>query len=347
MAASASQLHDESGHHAGYIVVARDVTVRRAAERALRQAKEAAEAANRAKAEFLATMSHEIRTPMNGVLGMNELLLGSDLTAEQRECATLVQTSAQALLQVINDILDFSKIEAGRIELETLSFDLRATVGRALKPLALRAHEKGLELVCAVHPAVPEHVVGDPGRLRQVLVNLVGNAVKFTEQGEVVVRIELQGTEADDVVLHIVVRDTGVGVPAAKRDLIFDAFTQADSSTTRRFGGTGLGLAITKRLVQLMGGRIWLESEDGRGSAFHFTARFAVGTAATVVLAGPRELDGLPVLVVDDNATSRRMLAEMLGAWRLTPRSSTAARLPWRPWRAPTRKRADPGAHHH
>ncbi len=342
VAASASQLQDESGHHTGYIVVARDVTVRRAAERALRQAKEAAEAANRAKAEFLATMSHEIRTPMNGVLGMNELLLGSDLTAEQRECATLVQTSAQALLQVINDILDFSKIEAGRIELEALSFDLRATVGRALKPLALRAHEKGLELVCAVHPAVPEHVVGDPGRLRQVLVNLVGNAVKFTEQGEVVVRIELHGTEEDDVVLHIVVRDTGVGVPATKRDLIFDAFTQADSSTTRRFGGTGLGLAITKRLVQLMGGRIWLESEDGRGSAFHFTARFAVGTAATAVLAGPRELDGLPVLVVDDNATSRRMLAEMLGAWRLTPQVVDSGEAALAVLEAPTRTAAIP-----
>ena len=319
VAASASQLQDETGRHTGYIVVARDVTTVKAAERALQQAKEAAEAANRAKAEFLATMSHEIRTPMNGVLGMNELLLGSDLSVEQRECATLVQTSAQALLQVINDILDFSKIEAGRIELETLTFDLRATVGQALKPLALRAHEKGLELVCSVHPAVPVHAVGDPGRLRQVLVNLVGNAVKFTEQGEVVVRIEPQGAEGDDVVLHIVVRDTGVGVSAGKRDLIFDAFTQADSSTTRRFGGTGLGLAITKRLVQLMRGRIWLESEDGRGSAFHFTARFAVGTAAAAVVAEPRQLDGLRVLVVDDNATSRRMLSEALGAWRLAP----------------------------
>jgi PAS domain S-box-containing protein len=319
VAASVSQLQDDTGHQTGYIVVARDVTMRRAAERALRQAKDAAEAANRAKAEFLATMSHEIRTPMNGVLGMNELLLASNLTAEQRECATLVQTSAQALLQVINDILDFSKIEAGRIELETLAFDLRAAVGQALKPLALRAHEKGLELVCSVHPAVPMYVVGDPGRLRQVLVNLVGNAVKFTEHGEVMVRVEPQGADGDDVVLHVVVRDTGVGVPAAKRDLIFDAFTQADSSTTRRFGGTGLGLAITKRLVQLMRGRIWLESEDGQGSAFHFTARFAVGSPTTVVVPEPRPLDGVRVLVVDDNATSRRMLAEMLEAWRLTP----------------------------
>jgi PAS domain S-box-containing protein len=319
VAASASQLQDERGRHTGYIVVARDVTLRRAAERALREAKDAAEAANRAKAEFLATMSHEIRTPMNGVLGMNELLLASDLTGEQRECATLVQSSAQALLQVINDILDFSKIEAGRIELETLAFDLRVSVGQALKPLAIRAHEKGLELVCAIHPAVPPYVVGDPGRLRQVLVNLVGNAVKFTQAGEVAVRIEPYGTEGDDVVLLVVVRDTGLGVPAAKREVIFEAFTQADSSTTRRFGGTGLGLAITKRLVQLMRGRIWLESEEGRGSAFHFTARFGVATAPTIVATEPRQLDGLPILVVDDNATSRRMLAEMLGAWRLTP----------------------------
>jgi len=319
VAASASPLQDQAGRDTGYIVVARDVTTIKAAERALQQAKEAAEAANKAKAEFLATMSHEIRTPMNGIMGMTELLLGSDLTHDQREYATLVKTSANALLQVINDILDFSKIEAGRIELETLAFDLRATVGQALKPLALRASEKGLELVCSVHPAVPANVVGDPGRLRQVLVNLVGNAVKFTERGEVVVRIEPRDAEGDDVMLHFVVRDTGVGIPAGKRELIFDAFTQADSSTTRRFGGSGLGLAITKRLVELMQGRMWLESEEGRGSAFHFTAGFAVAAPSAVVVPEPRLLDGLGVLVVDDNAASRRMLAEALGAWRLAP----------------------------
>jgi PAS domain S-box-containing protein len=325
VAASASQLHDEAGRHTGYIVVARDVTTIKAAERALQQAKEGAEAANRAKAEFLATMSHEIRTPMNGVLGMNDLLLASDLTVEQREYAGLVQTSARALLQVINDILDFSKIEAGRMELETLAFDLRATIGEALKPLALRAHEKGLELVSAVHPAVPAHVVGDPGRLRQILVNLVGNAVKFTGRGEVVVRVELDASTATDIELHFVVRDTGVGVTPAKRGMIFDAFTQADSSTTRRFGGTGLGLAITKRLVQLMHGRIWLESEEGRGSAFHFTARLAVAAGVPVV---PErwQPEGLRVLVVDDNAESRRMLVEMLGAWRFAPRAVDGGR---------------------
>jgi two-component system sensor histidine kinase/response regulator len=325
VAASASQLHDEAGRHTGYIVVARDVTTIKAAELALQQAKEAAEAANRAKAEFLATMSHEIRTPMNGVLGMNDLLLASDLTAEQREYAGLVQTSARALLQVINDILDFSKIEAGRMELETLAFDLRATIGEALKPLALRAHAKGLELVSAVHPAVPAHVVGDPGRLRQILVNLVGNAVKFTERGEVVVRVEPHAAAISDSELHFVVRDTGVGVPAAKRSMIFDAFTQADSSTTRRFGGTGLGLAITKRMVQLMHGRIWLESEEGVGSAFHFTARLAEATGVPVV-PERRQPEGLRVLVVDDNAASRRMLVEMLGAWRFAPHAVDGGR---------------------
>ena len=329
VAASASPLQDQAGRDTGYIVVARDVTTIKAAERALQQAKEAAEAANKAKAEFLATMSHEIRTPMNGIMGMTELLLGSDLTHEQHEYATLVKTSAHALLQVINDILDFSKIEAGRIELETLAFDLRATVGQALKPLALRASEKGLELVCSVHPAVPANVVGDPGRLRQVLVNLVGNAVKFTERGEVVLRVEPWDAEGDEVVLHFVVRDTGVGIPAAKRELIFDAFTQADSSTTRRFGGSGLGLAITKRLVELMQGRMWLESEEGHGSAFHFTARFAVATPSAVVVPEPRLLDGLGVLVVDDNATSRRMLAEALGAWRLAPHVVEGGEAAW------------------
>jgi two-component system sensor histidine kinase/response regulator len=319
VAASASVLHDEAGRHSGYIVIARDVTMRRDAEQALRQAKEAAEVANRAKAEFLATMSHEIRTPMNGILGMNELLLASELTAEQRERAMLVQSSAQALLHIIDDILDFSKIEAGRIELETIAFDLRATIGQALKPLALRAHEKGLELVYAVDPAVPVHVVGDPGRLRQVVVNLVGNAVKFTERGEVVVRIEGAAVEGNEVVLRFVIRDTGIGVPAEKRELIFDAFTQADSSTTRRFGGTGLGLAITRRLVELMNGRVWLDTPGDGGSAFAFTARFPVAAGPAPAGPGVSQLDGLRVLVVDDNATSRSVVTELLQAWGLTP----------------------------
>ena len=319
VAASASRLHDEDGRHSGYIVVARDVTTIKAAERALQRAKDAAEAANRAKAEFLAVMSHEIRTPMNGILGMNELLLTSDLTSEQRDRASVVQSSAEGLLRIIDDVLDFSKIEAGRIELESLTFDVRATIGQALKPLALRAQEKGLELVCSVSPSVPVHVVGDPGRLRQVLVNLVGNGLKFTERGEVSVRVEQQSVGRDGIVLRFIVRDTGVGVPAGKRDAIFDAFTQADSSTTRRFGGTGLGLAITKRLVQLMHGRIWLESEEGRGSVFLFTARFSLGASSYSGAPEPKMLEGRRVLAVDDNATSRGMLAELLGAWRMEP----------------------------
>jgi PAS domain S-box-containing protein len=329
-AASSSLLHDEDGSSTGYLIVARDITTRKATEAALREAKEAAESANRAKAEFLAAMSHEIRTPMNGIMGMTEILLDSELTHEQRECASLVKVSAEALLQIINDILDFSKIEAGRIDLEAIPFDLRSAVGQALKPLALQAYSKGLELVYAVHPAVPDQVVGDPGRLRQVLVNLVGNAVKFTDGGEVVVRIE-PGTVSDATIeLRFVVRDTGIGVPRAKQDLIFEAFTQGDGSMTRRYGGTGLGLPISKRLVELMHGRIWLESEEGRGSLFHFTARFGVA-ASSGTEASPESvsLDGLEVLVVDDNATSRHTLAEMLAAWRLAPMTAESGVAAW------------------
>jgi two-component system, sensor histidine kinase and response regulator len=325
VAGSSSPLHDEADRDTGYLVVARDVTVRVAAETALRQAKEAAEAANRAKAEFLATMSHEIRTPMNGIMGMTEILLGSEMTDEQRECARLVKSSAQALLQIIDDILDFSKIDAGRVELESIPFDLRTTLTQAIKPLARQAAAKGLELVGSVHPDVPERVVGDPGRLRQVLMNLVGNAVKFTEVGEVVMRIEPEGG-AGETRLHFVVRDTGIGVPTAKRDAVFEAFTQADGSTTRRYGGTGLGLPISKRLVELMRGRMWLESEEGRGSAFHFVVPFEFALAAPPENAQLVSLDGLAVLAVDDNAASRGMLEETLTAWRLNPTVvSTAA----------------------
>jgi two-component system sensor histidine kinase/response regulator len=321
---------DEGGNVSKIIGVNIDVTTRRKVEADLQRAKNDAEAANRAKSEFLANMSHEIRTPMNGIMGMTELVLDTELDAEQREYLNLAKLSADSLLSLINDILDYSKIEAGKLEIDAIGFNLGDCLGDTMKTLSLRAHEKGLELAFEIEPNVPDALIGDPGRVRQIVLNLVGNAIKFTEVGEVVLSVQSMTHVGAELQLGFTVSDTGIGILPEKQGAIFEAFEQADGSMTRKYGGSGLGLAISSRLVELMGGRIWVESELGKGSRFHFTAHFKVQKSATrmIVPRDPTTLVDMRVLVVDDNATNRQILTKMLEGWRMKPTavdSGTAA----------------------
>jgi len=300
----------------------RDIADRKQWEAALKQAKEAAEEANRAKSDFLANVSHDIRTPMNAIIGLTELVLETPLDPVQREYLQMVQESGESLLRLVNDLLDLSKIEAGKLDLEREPFELRKAIADTVKSLAVRAHGKGLELAYRIDPAVPNRLVADAVRLGQVLVNLVGNAIKFTERGEVVLDVEAESLDEGRALLHFAVRDTGIGIPQDKRARVFEAFDQGDLSTSRRYGGTGLGLSISSKLVERMGGRIWVESEPGRGSTFHFTAQLDRGDDEPVTPGEHADrLRDLAVLVVDDNATVRRIVDEMLRSWAMSPTS--------------------------